>query len=148
LRTLNYLVATCLGAGFSPVAPGTAGSLIAVLLFYFLSPIPVWILIPVLLILFFAGVYAGTRIEKEKGKDPSIVVIDEFVGMGISLMFLEKDWRIFLIAFIFFRLFDITKPPPINLSQKLAGGYGIMIDDMLAGIYALILTHLIVHFAF
>ena len=147
-RFLNYVVATTFGAGFSPVAPGTAGSLIAVLLVYFLSPVPAWILIIALIILFFAGVYTGTQIEKEKGHDPSLVVIDEFVGMGISLLFLDKDWRFYLIAFILFRFFDIVKPPPINLSQKLAGGYGIMIDDVLAGLYALILTHLIVYFAF
>jgi phosphatidylglycerophosphatase A len=147
-RFLNYVVATTFGAGFSPVAPGTAGSLIAVLLVYFLSPFPVWIFILVLIILFFAGVYTGTQIEKEKGHDPSLVVIDEFVGMGISLLFLDKDWRFYLIAFILFRFFDIVKPPPINLSQKLTGGYGIMIDDVLAGLYALILTHLIVYFAF
>ena len=145
---MNYVVATTFGAGFSPIAPGTAGSLIAVLLVYFLSPFPVWIFILVLIILFFAGVYTGTQIEKEKGHDPSLVVIDEFVGMGISLLFLDKDWRFYLIAFILFRFFDIVKPPPINLSQKLAGGYGIMIDDVLAGLYALILTHLIVYFAY
>jgi phosphatidylglycerophosphatase A len=147
-RFLNYVVATAFGAGFSPVAPGTAGSLIAGLLFYFLSPFPVWIFILVLIILFFAGVYTGTQIEKEKGHDPSLVVIDEFVGMGISLLFLDKDWRFYLIAFILFRFFDIVKPPPINLSQKLAGGYGIMIDDVLAGLYALILTHLVVYIIF
>jgi len=145
---LNYVVATTFGAGFSPVAPGTAGSLLAVLLVYFLSPFPVWIFILVLIILFFAGVYTGTQIEKEKGHDPSLVVIDEFVGMGISLLFLDKDWRFYLIAFILFRFFDIVKPPPINLSQKLAGGYGIMIDDVLAGLYALILTHLVVYIIF
>jgi len=137
-----------LGAGFSPVAPGTAGSLIAVLLIYFLPPVNVWIVIAVLVLLFFAGVYTGTQVEKEKGHDPSIVVIDEFVGMGISLLFLEKDWRFFLIAFILFRIFDIVKPPPINQSQKLAGGYGIMMDDVLAGFYALILTHLVVYIIF
>jgi phosphatidylglycerophosphatase A len=145
---LNYVVATTFGAGFSPVAPGTAGSLLAVLLVYFLSPFPVWIFILVLIILFFAGVYTGTQIEKEKGHDPSLVVIDEFVGMGISLLFLDKDWRFYLIAFILFRFFDIVKPPPINLSQKLAGGCGIMIDDVLAGLYALILTHLVVYIIF
>jgi phosphatidylglycerophosphatase A len=147
-RFLIYVVATTFGAGFSPIAPGTAGSLIAVLLIYFLSPVPAWILIIALIILFFAGVFTGTQLEKEKGHDPSLVVIDEFVGMGISLLFLDKDWRFFLIAFILFRFFDIVKPPPINLSQKLAGGYGIMIDDVLAGLYALILTHLVVYIIF
>ena len=147
-RFLNYVVATGFGAGFSPLAPGTAGSLITVIVVYFLSPIPVWIYISGLVFLFVIGVYSGTVVEKERGEDSSIVVIDEIVGMGISLLFLARDWRFYLVAFVLFRFFDIAKPPPINRSQKLPGGYGIMMDDVLAGFYALILSHVIVYLIF
>ncbi len=147
LRFLNYIIATAFGAGYSPVAPGTAGSLLAVLIIYYFSPIPVLLLLAILFVLFWMGVYSGTKVEREVGNDPSIVVMDEVVGMGISLLFLPRDWRLFLIAFILFRLFDIVKPPPINRSQQIHGGMGIMIDDVLAGIYALAVVQ-IVRFVF
>ncbi|MFZ0389020.1 MAG: phosphatidylglycerophosphatase A [Calditrichia bacterium] len=143
LKFLNYLIATALGAGYSPVAPGTAGSLLALLIIYFCAPLNDFFLIAVLILLLFLGVYSGTAVEREKGPDPSLVVIDEVVGMGISLLFLPADWRLFLVAFLFFRLFDIWKPPPVDQSQDLPGGWGIMMDDVLAGFYALICTHLL-----
>jgi phosphatidylglycerophosphatase A len=105
------------------------------------------LLLAILFVLFWMGVYSGTKVEREVGNDPSIVVMDEVVGMGISLLFLPRDWRLFLIAFILFRLFDIVKPPPINRSQQIHGGMGIMIDDVLAGIYALAVVQ-IVRFVF
>ncbi len=97
----------------------------------------------ILIVLFLLGLYTAGEIEKERGKDPSIVVIDEIVGMGISVLFLPRNWVLFLIAFFLFRIFDIVKPPPIMRSQKMPGALGIMIDDVIAGIYALILTHLL-----
>jgi len=86
-------------------------------------------------------------VEKDLGHDPSIVVIDEVLGMGISLLFLPRNFWLFFIAFLLFRVFDILKPPPINLSQKLPAGWGIMIDDVIAGFYALIGVHIIRYFA-
>ena len=143
MRIFNYIFATGLGAGFSPVAPGTAGSILAVLIIYFIPPISPWLLILSLFILFWVGVYTGGQLEKELGEDPSQVVIDEIVGMGISLLFLPLDWRLLLIAFILFRLFDIWKPFPVKLAEKMHGGLGIMLDDVIAGIYALIGVHLL-----
>lgn len=97
----------------------------------------------ILIVLFLWGLYTADDVEKEKGKDPSIVVIDEIVGMGISVLFLPRNWILFLIAFLLFRFIDIVKPPPIMRSQRVPGALGIMIDDVIAGIYALILVHLL-----
>ena len=132
-----HLIATALGSGYAPLAPGTAGSLLAVFLIYYIFP-PSWILLISILLLFFLGVYTSGKLEKIHGEDPSLVVVDEVVGMAISLLFLPRNWQLFLLAFLLFRLFDIVKPAPINSSQKLRAGWGIMIDDVLAGIYALI----------
>jgi len=82
-------------------------------------------------------------VEREKGEDPSVVIIDEIVGMGISLVFLPKDWRLFVIAFILFRIFDIWKPLFIDNIQNVKGGLGIMLDDLLAGLYTLFAVHII-----
>jgi phosphatidylglycerophosphatase A len=141
-RFIYHLVATALGAGYAPLAPGTAGSLLAVLLIFFFYP-PSWILIVISLLLFFLGVYTSGKLEIIHGTDPSLVVIDEVVGMIISLVFLPRNWLLFLLAFIFFRFYDIVKPPPINSSQKLPAGWGIMMDDVIAGIFALLSIHLL-----
>jgi phosphatidylglycerophosphatase A len=142
VRNIRFLLATGFGVGYSPVAPGTAGSLLTLLVFCILYPLPLWIILVTLLFLFFLGIFSAGVVEREKGKDPSIVVIDEMVGMGISLISIPPNWILFLVAFMLFRFFDIMKPPPINRLQKLPGAWGIMLDDVIAGAYALILTHL------
>ncbi len=136
-RFLYHVIATAAGCGYAPLAPGTAGSIGALLLIYCFYP-PWWVLGPLILVLFFLGVYTSTQMEKIYGPDPSLVVMDEVVGMSISLFFLPRNYWLFLLAFIFFRFYDIVKPPPINISQQLPGGWGIMIDDVIAGIFALI----------
>jgi phosphatidylglycerophosphatase A len=146
MKVFNYLIATGLGLGYSPLAPGTAGSLLGLLLMYLMFPLSVWLIVLTISILFILGVYTGTVLEKDHGPDPSLVVIDEIVGMMISLILVPRIWWIYGSAFLLFRIFDIIKPPPINASQKLKGGWGIMIDDVLAGLYTLIIIHLILNF--
>ncbi len=146
VRLIYILFATGFGAGYSPLAPGTAGSLLSMLLIYFFIPTGSLLLLLLILLFFIIGVYSGTVMEKLYGEDPSIVVIDEMVGMGISLLFIPRTWPLFLIAFLLFRMFDIVKPPPVNASQKLKGGWGIMVDDLLAGIYAFLGVHIIYWF--
>ncbi len=136
-RFVYYLIATGLGAGYSPVAPGTAGSLLAVVGFYFLAP-PLALHLLLVMLIFLLGVYVSHQVEKEKGDDPSLIVVDEIAGQAVSLLFLPPDWRLYLLAFLFFRLYDIVKPPPINRSQSIPHGWGVMVDDVLAGIYALL----------
>ncbi|UCF63511.1 MAG: phosphatidylglycerophosphatase A [bacterium] len=143
MKIFHYIVATGLGVGFFPFAPGTAGSIFSLLLIYVFTPVSPYIMLLLILLSFFVGVYSSTRVEKERGHDPSIVVIDEILGMGIGLLFLPRNLLLFIIAFILFRIFDIFKPPPINASQKFRAGWGIMMDDVVAGLYTLIIMQLL-----
>ncbi len=138
-----YGFGTGLGTGYAPIAPGTAGSLLGLVLF-FLFPLNGWYWLAITVLVFFIGVWTSTIIEKEKGEDPPIVVIDEVVGQWVALLFIPfYSLKIYILAFLLFRLFDVRKPPPIDQSQRLKAGYGIMIDDVLAGIYANIILQLI-----
>ncbi len=144
-------------SGLAPFAPGTWGSLFAlfIALFFFL-PQTLWLRILSLIVLFAVGVWASTIAEAILAKkDPSEIVIDELVGQWIVLLPLSlelssKNFYIqLLIAFALFRFFDILKPYPITkLEDTFSTGFGIMIDDVLAGIYALICFVIIRHFFF
>jgi phosphatidylglycerophosphatase A len=145
------LTATGLATGYSPVAPGTAGSLLALLALWLLHPLNPLFLGSALVILFPLGVWSSSRVEREevrKGRkqDPSIVNVDEILGMGLSVALLPASApRIWLVAgFFLFRFYDIVKPFPIDRSQRLPGGWGIMIDDVIAGIYANIVLQALV----
>ena len=136
MKFIHLAWATFFGAGKIPGAPGTWGSLAAAPLFYFLIGTPL-VHLGVLVIVYFTGVYAATRVEKDYGeKDPSCVVIDEVLGMGVAMFLIPGQWPFALMALILFRIFDIGKPYPIRKLEKLPGGWGIMTDDLLAGIYA------------
>ncbi|HUO58171.1 MAG TPA: phosphatidylglycerophosphatase A [bacterium] len=136
MKRINWLIATFFGVGKIPGAPGTWGSLAAVPCFYYLARFPL-AHIGLLPLLFFLGVYASTQTEKAYGEtDPSWVVIDEVLGIGIAMVGIPMDWPFVIMAFILFRLFDIWKPYPIRKLEALPGGWGIMADDLLAGVYA------------
>lgn len=144
MRPIFYIIATCFGLGYSPIAPGTAGSILAVLVAFFLFKGSTTYLVISIILILVIGTIASSYVEKDReSKDPSLVVIDEVAGMWISLLFIPHLWWIFLIAFGLFRLFDVIKPFPANKIQNWDGGLGIMLDDVVAGIYALISTHLI-----
>ena len=142
MRIVHYIIGTALGSGYFPVAPGTAGSLLALFLFWFL-PVSSVIWIILILLFFILGVCSGSVIEKEQGHDPQIVVIDEVVGQWMSLLFIPHTLPWFMGAFLLFRLFDIWKPWPVDKLQNLPGGWGIMMDDVMAGIYTALLIHLL-----
>jgi phosphatidylglycerophosphatase A len=144
MRVIYYTLGTGFGLGYSPIAPGTAGSILATLVAFFVIKGNAPYLIIATIVVFTVGVIASSYIEKEQEiKDPSLVVIDEIVGMWISVLIIPHVWWSFLIAFALFRFFDVVKPFPANNLQKLRGGLGIMIDDVIAGVYALASTHLI-----
>ncbi len=147
ISRFHYWFSTVLGAGYVPKAPGTVGSLAAIL-FFGLLPLPLPFQIGLLLILFFAGVYSSTYVEKREGTDPGLVVIDEFVGQGIAILFIPKTILFYGAAFILFRIFDIFKPLLINRIQDLPRGWGIMTDDLLAGIYANMIIQLLIYSGF
>ncbi len=127
-------VATFFYLGKLPFAPGSWGSLGA-LLIWLLLPVIFSVQLSVIIILFVLGVYSSSRMAKYlDDHDPSEVVIDEVVGMGISLFMLPHNFWLYLLSFILFRVFDILKPSFIYRIQNLSGGWGIMLDDVLAGL--------------
>ena len=133
-------VATCFYLGKLPFAPGSWGSLGALVL-WLLLPVNYLFHSAVILILFIIGVYASKRVAEDLNvHDPSEIVIDEVVGMGISLFMLPHSLGLYLLAFILFRFFDIFKPSFIYHIQNLPGGWGIMLDDVLAGLFTLALV--------
>lgn len=153
-RFLILSVATGLGSGFSPVAPGTAGTALAVLFYFPLGMfcasrgLTGWsVYVGVTIVVAVLGTWAADRAEPIFGKkDAGQVVIDEIAGYLVTMFALPATWPWALAGFAVFRLFDIWKPWPIDNLQKLKGGPGVMIDDLVAGIYGCALLHVIATF--
>ena len=140
LKNPIHLLAFGLGSGCAPKAPGTFGTLAALPFWYLLlQPLDISTYIAVLLISFGVGVFLCAQTSKDlKVHDHGGIVWDEWVGLWLTLLWLPSGWEWPLIGFVLFRFFDIIKPWPIKwLDQKVHGGFGIMIDDVLAGIFAL-----------
>lgn len=123
-------------AGYCPIAPGTSGSLAGLILWWFGADLNIWLQLSFIITLFFLGVWAATLAEKDWGHDAGRIVIDEVMGMWVTLWLLPKSWWLFAVGFLLFRAFDIIKPLGARQSQKLPGGWGVMVDDLLAGVYA------------
>jgi len=139
---LVKIAASGLGTGYSPIASGTAGSLLAAVIWWFL-PESLGVKLIVLCIVTAASVPISTAAELLYGKkDDSRIVIDEVVGMWLSLLLLPHTLKYFAAAFFFFRLFDVIKPFGIRKIQELRGGWGIVADDFFAGILANIVVKL------
>jgi phosphatidylglycerophosphatase A len=142
--TWAFAVATFFGAGYGKPGPGTWGSVAAVLLWaafaWGVHPAPQTLFIALLAgiaISIAVGVPAATIAARESGrKDPQFVVIDEVAGQWIALLGCPIDWRHMLICLVLFRLFDMTKPPPARQLENLPEGWGIVFDDVAAGLYA------------
>jgi len=144
---LSFAIGTWFGCGYCPKGPGTAGSVAAILIawplwqvcgftntgFALLSVAALW-----------PAIYAAGVVAVETGrKDPQIVVVDEVLGQWLTLGGAARlNWRSLIFALVLFRLFDILKPPPIRLIEKIPGGAGIVLDDMGAGVYAALVLFL------
>lgn len=144
-KLFHIIIASGFGSGFSPFAPGTAGALVAVIIWtvlFYVIPSNILLVVTSLLIVLFtaAGIWSADKLESEWGKDPSKVVVDEMVGVWIALLAVPVGnvWYI-LFAFLLFRFFDIFKPLGIRKMEQLEGGIGVMADDILAGIYSFLL---------
>src|SRR5262245_52542740 len=138
------LLATAGGAGYSPVVPGTAGSLVGVLTFWGLCRLPVAVQVGATALLFAVGVAASTRAARIAGrKDPGIVVVDEVAGQWATFLFLPFTLGTALVGFLLFRVMDVLKPWPARDLEGLPDGYGIMADDLMAGIYANLLVRVV-----
>ena len=126
--------------GYSPIAPGTLGTIIALAIYileYLIFGNLSWIVnLVVVLVMLYPSIKLGDEGEAYFGKkDPSEVVLDEVIGYWVSVLLYPFNWKIAILAFFIFRITDIVKPYPINTLQKLEGGLGIVIDDIIAGVY-------------
>jgi phosphatidylglycerophosphatase A len=145
-RSLSIWIATGLGAGYFPVAPGTAGSAVGLALVIALrqtslKPLGLGVSLAALAgVLFALGVWSAGRAEKVFGRvDPRQVVIDEIAGQIITFVATPRvTWTWLIAGFILFRAFDIVKPFPARRAERFPGGWGIMLDDVVAGLYSLV----------
>ncbi len=137
MRKLILFVATGAGVGYSPVAPGTAGSVIGLGVYAVLSPLSTGLYVAALGGLAVAAAWIADRAERLLGRhDDGRIVIDEVAGVLTSLAFLPARVDVALAGFVLFRIFDIWKPPPARRAERLPGGIGIVMDDLVAGVYA------------
>jgi phosphatidylglycerophosphatase A len=146
------LIATFFGAGRLRPGPGSWGSAATVLLWWLVSrgiavqwqSVAAMVLAGVAIVI---GIPAATRVARASGmKDPQFVVIDEVAGQLITLVAAPVTWKTLLAGFILFRGFDIVKPPPVRQIERLPEGSGIVLDDVAAGIYALMVMQVLLHF--
>ncbi len=144
------LIATGFYSGYLPKAPGTWGSLVGLLLFYLLHTLSLPVYLAVVAGIFVVGSFAAGEAEKIlDSRDPGVVVIDEIAGMLITMIAVPATPLNMALGFILFRIFDIAKPFPVNFfDQRFHGGLGIMLDDVMAGIYSLIILQLLLLLVF
>lgn len=143
------ILACGFGSGASPYAPGTVGTLAAIPLYLLLQPLPIAIYLWTTAVLFAVGIWACHVTARSFGvHDHGGIVWDEFVGYLLTMAAAPRGWHWVVLGFVIFRLFDILKPWPVRwLDRHVAGGFGIMLDDLAAGAYALAAMQLIAHFA-
>jgi len=151
----HKIIATALGSGYSPIAPGTAGAIVGIIFFYLFNYSMVYLDIgdtAILLLNLFAivfilllGVYSISMVHKIWEHDANKIVIDEVIGVWIAVFAMPLDWHFYLYALILFRFFDIFKPLFIRKIDKMHGDWSVMLDDVLAGIYSLIVIQILFH---
>lgn len=136
LAKLATFVATAGYVGFVPVAPGTFGSAVGLIVYASVRVTQSWMIeAAVIAIALSAGIWAADRVERQLGKDPGVVVIDEVLGMLVTVAFLDVNVTGAVVGFFIFRILDVIKPPPAARLENLHGGPGIMFDDLMAGVY-------------
>ncbi|MGD0988643.1 MAG: phosphatidylglycerophosphatase A [Candidatus Sulfotelmatobacter sp.] len=146
------VVATFFGIGYLRPGPGTWASAATTLLWAAIAvALPATLRTPFAIVLALlvtlVGIPAATRVSRDsRTKDPQFVVIDEVAGQLVALIGVPLAWKSFLAGFILFRVFDILKPPPVRQLEALPEGAGIVLDDLAAGLYALVIMHLLLHF--
>ena len=145
MRKPSILIATCGYVGYVPVAPGTAGSLAGLVLYGAAGTLGgTQVEMGLLAVVLAVGVWSSAASERHFGEtDPGAVVIDEVAGMLITLLGLQATWGGVLAGFLAFRFFDVVKPFPARWAERLPGGWGIMADDVVAGLYAHLVLRLL-----
>ncbi len=143
---LNWFIlifASGFGAGLSPIVPGTTGTLVAIPIYYVVSSISSPLYELTLVALFFFSSWISNQAEQYWGKkDDRRIVIDEIVGFLVTMLWIPKSLFSIVAGFLLFRFFDILKPFPIRRLEQVKSGFGVVLDDVLAGIYSNILLHL------
>ncbi len=138
------IIATFFCVGYAPKAPGTAGTIAALPLYWVLKSLSLPRYLLAIAIIALLGVFVSDKVEEDWGSDPSEVVIDEVVGLLITLVSRPRGWKEIGMGVLLFRLFDIIKPPPVGyVDRNVPGGLGIMADDMLAGGISALLLFLV-----
>jgi len=147
---ISEWIATCFKVGYLPLAPGTWGSIFAILVWWvLLKDLDLLIFGIVIILFFFIGIIVSNIIIDQNGdNDPSHIIIDELVGQWLALWMLPDGSFYIIIVFILFRFFDIIKPWPIRFMEQLPKGLGVMCDDLAAGLITLILTQIINFYLF
>ncbi len=141
------LIATGFYTGYAPKAPGTAGSLFGLFLYWAIPESKSVYSLAGIVLIFFTGVWAANQVEKEtRVQDNQIIVIDEIVGMLITVVLFKKTLIWLVVGFLLFRFFDIVKPFPAKSSEKIPHGWGVMMDDVIAGIYSALWLRLSYYF--
>ena len=146
LNLIEKTLGSAFFTGYIPVASGTFGSLAALIIFLIPGFENPFIIIPAIIVFFIYGIFVGNKFEAVYGKDPSECTIDEIVGTWIAYLFLPKTVGIIILTFFIWRALDVIKPFPARGLEKLNGGLGIMIDDVVSGFYTLIIMQVIVYF--
>ena len=151
---IHKIIATACGAGYFPWGPGSMGAVFAVVLWlplFLFTDYCTWLSVTIAAIVVFTvlGVWSSAVAERYWGEDPSRVVIDEVVGMWITVLAVphQAAWSTIVTAFVLFRFFDMVKPLGIRKMENFKGGYGIMADDILSGVYGAIVL-LILRYSF
>jgi phosphatidylglycerophosphatase A len=142
---ISKLIATCMGIGYLQKGAGTLAALFCCLLWFFfrLDRTSLAAQACQIVLLFFVGVWVSERVEKDWGHDSNRIVIDEWMGMNVALFLVPFSFINYGVAFLLFRVFDITKPLLIKRAEAAPGGWGVMLDDLLAGIYSAVILHLL-----
>ncbi|HVS96634.1 MAG TPA: phosphatidylglycerophosphatase A [Puia sp.] len=146
---IHRLISTCLGIGYMPKGGGTVAAAAACVLWWLLwrgGNGHLWGQAVVTIVMLATGVYSSGRVEPYWGKDSHRVVIDEAAGMFTSFCFVPVRWPYLLAGLVLFRIFDIAKPLYIRRMERLKGGWGVMMDDVLAGVYTNALLQIVVWF--
>lgn len=133
------VLASVIGIGYSPIAPGTIASFVFSIVIYLSSRYRVIYVWQISLLLMPISLFVSQKMEDLEGEDPKRCVVDEVLGMSILLVFLKSNPLLYALSFLFFRFFDIVKPFGIKNIERIKGGLGIILDDVVAGVYALFL---------
>ncbi len=144
INRISEHISTVFGVGYTAYAPGTMGSLFGLLIYMFLKDTSLFVYVFFVVALFIVGVFVSDVMEQIYGiKDPSFVIIDEVAGMLIAFISVPYSPLVAILGFLLFRIIDISKLPPLNILEKIGGGFGIMIDDAVGGLMVNIILQVI-----